>query len=459
MVSIPEKNGDDHGSPGVLARLLGDKLLEANRLCLEEPARADGHPRPLPSPGGSSRDSRVAGFPRAGPAAEVRAFLGRYVVLPEPVLTAIAAWVLSAWLADLWDRFPHLGITSPEGRCGKTRLLELLEMVCPNARQCAGTSAPALFRKIAKETPLPTILLDEAQCLSRRGSESSEMLREMFCAGIGRKAAVSRCVGQDHVPTDFPIYCPKAVALIGTLDGVLADRCLPIPMKRKTKDEGVRRCRLRVIEEEGKALHDRLAEWAGREEVREEVKAAYDALEPLDINNDRMAELFLPLQAVLSAGGGTGGLKALAAYARGIEEAGRNAGGESPGVLLLAACREIFAAVPPTREDGRFVPTKDLIDRLVGREEEPWARYTREGAITDEALARLLRPYGIRSRRNRTQTARGYCAGDFEEAWRRYLPDPPRRSGEPGYPPNPVTGRAGNLANPANPADGKGGSR
>src|SRR5262245_22696114 len=51
-------------------------------------------------------------------------YLAGYVVVPEPALLAVAAWVMASWLDDLWDRFPLLGVTSPEKRCGKTRLLE-----------------------------------------------------------------------------------------------------------------------------------------------------------------------------------------------------------------------------------------------------------------------------------------------------------------------------------------------
>ena len=57
--------------------------------------------------------------------------------------------------------------------------------------------------------------------------------------------------GQDHEPTDFPVYCPKVVALIGKLTGALGDRCLPVLMRRKTGAEKVKKARMREIEAAG----------------------------------------------------------------------------------------------------------------------------------------------------------------------------------------------------------------
>jgi hypothetical protein len=130
-------------------------------------------------------------------------------VAPEPVLLAVSAWVLAAWQADLWDCFPHLGITSPEPRCGKTRLLELLAQTCYRGWMVPNATPAVVYRKIAQGPGVPTLLLDEAQMLGRRGSEAVEVLREIFCAGIGKNAKVPRCTGQDHTPTDFPVTAPR----------------------------------------------------------------------------------------------------------------------------------------------------------------------------------------------------------------------------------------------------------
>ena len=103
--------------------------------------------------------------------------------------------------------------------------------------------------------------------------------------------------GRDEVQ-EFCVYCPKAMALIGELDGVLADRCLPVSMTRKTDADIVLPFRSRLIEPEGKKLHTRIKQWA---KANSKVVAdTYDHLDVFTIKNDRLAELLLPLQAVLA---------------------------------------------------------------------------------------------------------------------------------------------------------------
>ena len=370
-----------------------------------------------------SRDSRAAGG-TGGVVADVSAFLARYVVLADATRDVTALWVAAAHLADVWDRFPNLAVTSPEKRCGKTRLLQLLELVTPNARNVANISPAAVYRLIAAERP--TLLIDEAQSLVRRGSENTEVLRELLCSGIDRNAKVLRCGGANNDEVmEFAVYAPKVIALIGQPDGVVADRCLPVAMKRMTGDDRAERYVSRVVEPVGHAVRDRLAAWAVA--VRDDVQAVYDRLEPFDIENDRMAELLMPLMAVAEVDGG-GHLDVLRQYADDLDRADAEAERMSPGVRLLAACREIFRAVADAPGDGRFLATANLIAKLVARTEEPWAAYVRGQAITPEALATLLRPYGIHSAKNRKQTFRGYTAHAFAEAWGRYLA-PPKKPG------------------------------
>ena len=44
-------------------------------------------------------------------------------------LSAIALWVVHTFLIDEFDVTPYLEISAPEKRCGKTRLLELLDQI------------------------------------------------------------------------------------------------------------------------------------------------------------------------------------------------------------------------------------------------------------------------------------------------------------------------------------------
>lgn len=361
-------------------------------------------------------------------------FMANYVVLPESSLLVIAAWVIAAWLCDRWDRFPHLAITSPEKRCGKTTLLDILLTIVPRPRYTTNISPAALYRVVEAERP--TLLMDESQSISRRGSEASEVIREILNAGIGRNAKVTRCGGlnRDKIE-EFSVYGPKVFGQIGDLDGVLADRSLPVPMKRKTKADVVQRYRSRTVDSIGQAIHDKLEQWAGENGDRAAV--VYDKLEPFDIDNDRMADLLTPLQAVLTVLEGSEGsegifkggprtgtpLETLRGYAEGLDERDREQETQTPGVRLLAACREIFGTFkePPTG-GSKWLGTDQLISVLVQREEEPWHRWNKGQPITRETLANLLRPYGIRSAFNKERTGKGYYAYNFGEAWNRYLP-------------------------------------
>src|SRR5262245_4248246 len=97
---------------------------------------------------------------------------------------------------------------------------------------------------------------------------------------------------------EFSIYGPKVFAMIGEPDSVLADRCLPVALRRKTKQDQVQRYRSREVEEVGAEVRAELEQWAAENAVK--VKEAYDRLEPFSIENDRMADLLLPLQAVVA---------------------------------------------------------------------------------------------------------------------------------------------------------------
>jgi hypothetical protein len=340
---------------------------------------------------------------------------------------------MASYLTDLWDRFPHLLITSPGGRCGKTRLLELLEQICPNAIQVGGASAAYVYRRIKRAKDQgklgPTILLDEAQSLNWKGDERSLKLRALFYSSIGRNAKQGLCdtSSQSYDPEDFPTYCPKAAAHIGKPDRLLADRSILAPMRRMTKAEKatLKRCRMGVWEAEGSSIGIELLEWSDSSNLKKKAKEVYDRLDLLDIENDRLAELLLPLQAVLTVLDQPEALEVLADYAGGIEGMGREAEAKSESVRLLAALRDIFA-----RSGQDHLGTDRLLSELVQRCEEDWdwGACNNGRPITRERMSNLLEEYDIKPRKDyqrRTASGnppRGYFACDFRDAWRRWLP-------------------------------------
>jgi hypothetical protein len=74
----------------------------------------------------------------------VRAALTRYVVLPTPqAADAVTLWIAATHAQPAWAHAPRLVIRGPEKRCGKSRLLDIVEALCrdPRSRQSWGSAA------------------------------------------------------------------------------------------------------------------------------------------------------------------------------------------------------------------------------------------------------------------------------------------------------------------------------
>lgn len=391
---------------------------ELNGRATSPPPKNDDADHPSSS---DSRDSRASRVPErcakmfAGLLGEIHGCLNSYLIMTEETALVTSTWVMASWLSDLYDRFPHLAISSPEKRCGKTLLLEILKLIVNKPRLTTNISPAALYREI--ENQKPTLLLDEAQSLSRRGSEMSEVIREILNAGIEHDAAVIRCEGRDHKTKSFSVYGPKVFAAIGGPDSVLADRCLVVPMRRKMPAEKVKRYRYRQVKAYGEELHQKIREWAQKNQ--EKVQQVYDGIEPFNIENDRLADLLTPLQAVLQVLEEDEGLRILKQYAENAKDDEE----ESTAIRLLSALREIFTTSSNLLHEGRLFPTVCLLTKLVDQEESLWKTYNHGEPIADEGLARLLRPFKIRSGRIGNKGPRGYFLFDLQEVWKRYLPE------------------------------------
>jgi hypothetical protein len=348
------------------------------------------------------------------------ATIRRYVVLVNDAQAiALALWALHTWAFDGAHATPYISITSPEKRTGKTRLLEVLELLVREPFRVASASEAAIYRTIEKHRP--TLMLDEIDAIfATSSSDRNEGLRSLLNSGVRAGAAVSVCVGQGHDVKRFSTFCPKVLAGIdnGRLPETIRDRSIEIRMHRKTSLEPVDRFQFRKARDRVDAHREAAAAWGD-----EHLAYLYDSDPDLpEALNDRMAEAWEPLLAIADLAG-------VDWPSRAREAATQLSSGEatdevSHGTRLLAATRAIL--------NGRTaISTHSLLKAINGDDEMPFGDWRDGRGIDHRTLARHLRPYGIYPRTIRFDAAtilKGYRREWFVRAWERYLPEPAHAS-------------------------------
>lgn len=342
----------------------------------------------------------------------VTSALERYVVLPPHAALAIALWIIRSYADDCFDTNPRLALLSPEKRCGKTTLLELISKLVPRALPTSNVTASVIFRTI--EAAHPTLLIDEVDSFS----DAQEELRGILNSGHRKETArVIRNVGDAHEPRAFSTWCPMVLAAIGRLPSTIEDRSVIVPMRRRAPNESIRRLRWngkdgQAIQVELRTLARGMARWVL------DHRTVLMQCEPSvpEILNDRAADNWSPLLSIAETIGGEWSEKA--------RNAARVLSGEtemetaSAGVRLLEDIRILFQ----DKTCDRF-SSQQLCDLLVDLEERPWSQWRHGKPLSPHQLAKLLRNYKIASRtiREAGVTVKGYHLDLFADAFSRYL--------------------------------------
>lgn len=353
---------------------------------------------------------------------EVLAFIARYVAAPsQHALVAIVLWVAHCHALDAFESSPRLALLSPEPGSGKTRTLEVVELLTPRPMHALNASVPAVFRSIAAARP--TLLLDEVDALWSGGKDDPAAdLRALLNAGHRRGATIPRCVGPTHGVTQFPVYCPVALAGLGDLPDTLMSRSIVVRMRRRAPGEVVQPFRYRTVAPEGHELRRRLAEWVTS--VVDDLDGAWPEMP--DGVTDRPADVWEGLLAVADAAGGHWPETARAACVELCKVvADRDA---SLGIRLLADLKMTFG-------DEVHLATETVLERLHRVEEAPWSDL-RGKPLDARGLARRLGAYGVKSTKVRVgdATFRGYRAEDLFDSWSRYLSPPSQEAEHPEQP-------------------------
>ena len=367
------------------------------------------------------------------------------VVLPsEDAYLAVALWAIHTHVFDVFRVSPYLFVNSPTPRCGKTRVLEALEMVVARPWRVVDPTEAVLFRKIERDRP--SLLLDEVDTYFRGGEERTSAVRAVLNAGNAAGVVVPRCEKNTLELREFNTFCPKAFAGIGAaLPATVLDRAITITLQRASPAEQAHVDALDYDELEAQAvpIREALERWGMDPSARARLKQPVEVPQGLDA---RARQCWRPLLAIAREAGVLEEARRAALALSG----GRDLNSEDLRTRLLGALREVFE-----EEGADRLPTARILEALRAREGEGWSD------LTPERLARLLKPFGLGPRKWwEGGTIRGYVRADLEPVWSRYLPanppDPPECSNDAGFgdfPTRQEVGGSGGFKNGPN-ADG-----
>lgn len=395
---------------------------------IEEIARAQAEPvQPLEPVQPVTRRGR-----KSEPAVleDVRSWFGRYVsTVQDSDLDLLTLWAAHTHLCVETYSSPRLLLDSPVPGSGKTTTLEHLGKLCLHSVQMATLSSPAMLVRIL-DAGIRTILIDEAD---RSLSPDKEGIGDLIAVlNSGYKRGGTRPVSVPSkeggwVVKEMQTFAP--VAMAGNSPNLPEDtrsrsiRVLLMPDVEGTIEESD----WEWIEEDALHLGKRLAAWA--DSVRDDVRLNRPVLP--DLVKGRARERWSPLMRVAVAAGGRWPALVERLSVEDVEEQelAREEGAvtQRPHVVLMQHLAEVW-------DDGEtFVPTEEIIGRLVDRHPETWGDFSPFGKrLTPQRLGRMLSGnYKIHTSRPDASGPRGYLFASLSTAFRRFGLYP---SGKPAQP-------------------------
>lgn len=357
---------------------------------------------------------------------DIELFAGRFLALPtQHHLVVLSLWIAHTWAVNAFYVTPRLVLSSPEPGSGKTRVLEILQLLCSNAKITVSITTPALFRRIEADKTPPTILQDECDAVFGQARNShSEDLRAVFNAGYKRGATIDRCERESgHIAVkEFPVFAP--VALAGLIFGsvtkhmrTVLDRAVVFHMQKRAPGERLDEFRSRDAESMAAPMRKRLRAWAA-----DHFDALADSRPKIpDGVWDRRAECWEALLAIADAAGRDWPERAREACCHFEYNVDLDDDQLSVGVRLLRDIRQEFG-------DRDRMHSADLVGALTSDPASEWAHLS--GKTLDQSgLAQELRRYGVETRdvRLNGSVRKGYTiagATGLGQAWQRWLPAP-----------------------------------
>ncbi|WP_271582671.1 DUF3631 domain-containing protein [Bradyrhizobium sp. CCBAU 45389] len=352
---------------------------------------------------------------------DVLRFLRRFVSYPSGhASVAHALWIAHTHLMSAWESTPRLAFLSPEPGSGKTRALEVTELLVPNPIATMNASPAYLFRKCGGDDGPPVVLFDEIDTVFGPRAKENEDVRAFLNSGHRRGATFGRCVvhGKSVTTEEIASYAAVALAGLGWLPDTITSRSIMIRMRRRAPEEVIEPFRRRVHATAGENLHRRLAAWACT--IVDQAEEARPVM-PATVQ-DRNADCW---EALLAVGDLAGGVwSKLAREAAVALVAANRAAPPSLNLRLLSDLRTVFVTnlLAASQASPEGLSTKRILEVLHALEDAPWGdkgkpldAYQLSVSLRDyDAGPKNLRPY-------ESNQCKGYHLADLADVWRRYL--------------------------------------
>ncbi|HEY6249119.1 MAG TPA: DUF3631 domain-containing protein [Candidatus Angelobacter sp.] len=386
-------------------------------------------PEPTPPPPPSTALVRSAPAEKAeGPAPRlfdaIAAWISQHLVCDPHQLTVLTLWVAHTWSFQHSPTAVYLNICSPQPQSGKSLCLNLLRQLARNPSFVTSSSPGSLMKYLLTDNNRltqnqdgngdsgfdTTLFLDN--CHHLFGPTERQPIIALL--NSGSDAGLSYL----SAPDEYSFFGPKAFAGNAPLPPSLAQRCIPITLRRKKFSDA--RTRFRPDKDHRDAVdlvHDLVA-WIDRNgaAIQKAAQTSPPRIPPGHTPREQAcAEPLLHLADLI---GGSWPEKARTALSNIFKLAE-----STQAVGLLSDIRALFYV----KEDPEYLSTKDMLAGLTVIEYRPWVKWT---GGSGQKIATLLRPLGITSRSlqcGSEKAFRGYLFRDFEDAWERYTaPLPPK---------------------------------
>jgi hypothetical protein len=339
-------------------------------------------------------------------------WLAGYMFLEDKGYALVAAlWAINTWVFERLYACPYLSVTSDTICAGKTRMIELLELVSRNGVRFVSGTPSYIFRTIQQHESKLTLFFDDAE---GRSGPSGQVIRNLMETGSRRGETVPWSTpGGKFQP--LVAYCPKCFAITGELNKPLRERSIEIRLQRgnparhfdhsaATAEAAGIVEQIRVAFEHGFPVASPPAFLTGRE--HEIWASLFGVAEAFRLNAETMDTLTRTAADLVAR-------KIAPREPISREEYERRARDKSDGER---AVRDLAAVLPP---DEPSIPSAIAVQRMKAILTAPWRAFRGTG-LDEVELERLVAPYGLQPKvvkakhERKGQSTKAYSAHDVQ---------------------------------------------